>query len=614
MFRILLFVALVAAPFLFPRVVAADDLLAEVPQDALGFVVVNNLEVIDAKVDQLAKLLGRELPRPLAVLREFAGVGAGFNSSGSAMLVLFPSGEQEQPFEYCLWLPVSDYESMLKSLNATTIDGVAAASIAGEDLVLARRGEWVLVMDPDQRDRIAQLADASPAPPEMPAWKSWISQNDVTIVAFPSGFRELLELGGVVPVVTEVTPAAQANSPTRDTDINRRGGGPQAVRTPAEFFENAKNEVKKWIAVAPQILENLPQVRTAAFGLRLDGSNNAVASVRLVLPQGMSKVSTDSSTTVALPLSLYEGGGFILNAVGSVPPAVLAGYVDAYARRLAADLRDEERTVLDESAFARLMQAAEQACAEVQSFAVLDQPGEERQPVYSNQFASVRVANRSKFLEQAREVMRLWNSASRDAKGETRMVFDVEETQVGERPATLYSLDIGALDGGAVAPEVRQAMEKMFGPQGKLRLWIVPTDEHTVLLAAATPDQMTAVLKTIDQKRPIEWNRGEVSESNALLPADADVRAFVDLHRYFDWKRREMMAIIGVPVIGGPLVREFPASPPVGIACVFRDGELRLDAAVLAPTIKSADGYFSVGRNRGTIRVRQPVVPVPRAR
>jgi len=312
-----------------------------------------------------------------------------------------------------------------------------------------------------------------------------------------------------------------------------------------------------------------------------------------------------------LPIALYDGGGFMLNSAGKVSPAVLAGYANVYARRLAAELRDEERTVLDESAYGRMVQAAERASAEVQSFTILNQPGEEPQPVYSNNFAAVRVASVSTFVEHAHEVMRLWNSASREAKGETRMVFDVEETKVGERAATLYSLDVAALDGGAVAPEVRQAMEKLFGPQGKLRLWIVPTDEHTVLLASATPDQITAMLKVIDQKRPVEWNRGEMSESNALLPADAEWRAFVDLHRYFDWKRREMMAIIGVPVIGGPLVRDFPASPPVGLAGALRDGELRLDAAVLAPTLKSADGYFSTGRNRATIRIQPRAVPAP---
>ena len=38
-------------------------------------------------------------------------------------------------------------------------------------------------------------------------------------------------------------------------------------------------------------------------------------------------------------------------------------------------------------------------------------------------------------------------------------------------------------------------MEKLFGPGGKLRLWVVPADDHTVLLAQGTPEQVTAALK-----------------------------------------------------------------------------------------------------------------------
>ena len=155
--------------------------------------------------------------------------------------------------------------------------------------------------------------------------------------------------------------------------------------------------------------------------------------------------------------------------------------------------------------------------------------------------------------------MRLWNSASRSAKGETKLVFDVEETKVGELPATLYSLDVGALDGGVVIPEIRQIMEQLFGPGGKLRLWIVSIDDKTVLLASATPDQMTGITKVLAQKKPVSWDSGDLAEVNALLPAESDWRASVDPHRYFDWKRRESTAVIGVPVIGGPLVRDFPA-------------------------------------------------------
>jgi hypothetical protein len=208
--------------------------------------------------------------------------------------------------------------------------------------------------------------------------------------------------------------------------------------------------------------------------------------------------------------------------------------------------------------------------------------------------------------------MRLWNKANRDATGETRLVFDVEETKVGDRAATQYTLDVAALDGAVVVPDVRQAMEKLFGAGGKLRVWIVPTDDNTVLLAAATPEQVAAAVKSLDRKQPIEWTGGELAECNALLPAESDWRMFIDPHRYNDWLRREAADIVGVPVIGGPLVVGFPASPPVGVAGGIREGELWIDAAALAPTIKSADAYLARSRARNSLQQRARILaPAP---
>jgi len=50
-----------------------------------------------------------------------------------------------------------------------------------------------------------------------------------------------------------------------------------------------------------------------------------------------------------------------------------------------------------------------------------------------------------------------------------------------------------------------------------------------------------------DRKQPIDWNQGELSKSNRLLPAEADWRVFFDPHRYFDWERRQAVAVTGVP-------------------------------------------------------------------
>ena len=227
---------------------------------------------------------------------------------------------------------------------------------------------------------------------------------------------------------------------------------------------------------------------------------------------------------------------------------------------------------------------------------LVTQPGDEPQPIYTNDFVAVRVGSAVKFVEHAKEVMLQWNSANRDAKGETRLVFDVEETKLGEHAATQYSLDVGGLDGGAVVPGVREAMEKLFGPGGKLRCWIVTVDDTNVLLAAGTAEQVTAELKVLDRNQPIDWSRGELAECNALLPAEADWRLFIDAHRYVEWLRRQAAAMVGVPVIGGPLVKDFPAAPPVGLAGGFREGEFWLDAAAPIATIKSADIYLARSR------------------
>jgi hypothetical protein len=132
----------------------------------------------------------------------------------------------------------------------------------------------------------------------------------------------------------------------------------------------------------------------------------------------------------------------------------------------------------------------------------------------------------------------------------------------------------------------------------------VPADEHTVLLAQATPEQVAAALKAFDRKQPIDWNGGELSKCNRLLPSDSDWRVFVDPHRYNDWERRQAVAITGVPVIGGPLVKPFRDCPPVGIAGGFRGQELWVDAVALAPTLKSAYDFLTPAKPRPEVQLR----------
>ena len=149
---------------------------------------------------------------------------------------------------------------------------------------------------------------------------------------------------------------------------------------------------------------------------------------------------------------------------------------------------------------------------------VLTLPGEKEDGVYTNSFLAVRVGSADKFVDLATEAMRLWNQMNRDGQGGPRLVFDVEELSIGDRKAIQYSLDLAAADGAAVLPETRQAMEKLFGPGGKLRMLIAKVDKHTVLLAGATPEQVAAMLEQLDRKQPLDWQQPPFADVNRLLP------------------------------------------------------------------------------------------------
>src|SRR6185369_15908560 len=96
---------------------------------------------------------------------------------------------------YGVWLPLADYARFGKSIGASSPDGISTVTVAGEDLLVARRGEWALMMDTDQRERMTQLVAAAASAPvsaQIAGWKKWIDANDATVVAYAAGVRELL--------------------------------------------------------------------------------------------------------------------------------------------------------------------------------------------------------------------------------------------------------------------------------------------------------------------------------------------------------------------------------------------------------------------------------------
>ena len=200
----------------------------------------------------------------------------------------------------------------------------------------------------------------------------------------------------------------------------------------------------------------------------------------------------NAATANDTPPTLYQSGDFIVSGAAELPGPLAVSAIGTYARLWTEELKSEIRVTMDDDVAAKFEKAVEEATAVVSAASVLTRPGEKPDGTYSNAFLAVRASDAKTFADRFAEVMRQWNEMNKSDEDESRLLFETETEKIGNRTATTYSMDMVEAFGTAAIPEVRPSMERLFGPGGKLRLMMVPIDEHIVLLAAATIEQVDA--------------------------------------------------------------------------------------------------------------------------
>jgi hypothetical protein len=590
------FVILILAQSLSTR---ASDILQNIPHDALGAVVIKSLHATDAKVGQLLTTLKAQYPTPLIFLEAVTGIRDGLDAQGDFMLAMLPpDGNGDGSPQYCVWLPVTDYDRLLTLLEASPAESISAIRIADEDLIVARQGSWAVIMDPDQRPRLEQMLKDDPHPPAALAkWKNWTDANDAAIILLEPGIELILGWSAEPPESNDLDtehPAddlfGQLEVPAEDDPF---AAAPVAEPASNPLYDPIRRAVHQWIVRSPTLEDIVSQAEAIGVAVRLDDAGNARASLRL---KSTNDHAWNSATNkdAELPAALSEKGDFIVHGAGRLPPALMPALASLHVRRMLDDLKTRDRIELDDALATTFEDAFIDAASDVTAWSVVHQPGDLKTGVHNNKFLVVRVASAKSFLSHAADAMEHWNTMHRETESDTSYVFDIEEAKLGDRVATQYLLDVAATGGLPAMPEMRKMMEQFFGPGGKMRLWLVPIDEQTVLLAAAMPEQVTAALQRLDDKLPIDWNQPELAAANKLSPEASDWRLFFSPRDYRQWKRLETEAMNnGVPVIGAKPTKDLPLSPPILFSGNAHADELEAAAAIPAETLKNAGDYLA---------------------
>lgn len=575
----------------------AADVLHEVPRDALGFAVIRQLDGVEGKAEKVLESLGSAPAGPLALLKAIGGIEAGLDAERDLLVVLLPPENNSRQFHLAVWLPVSDYSALVDSLEGDPERQVAAVTIAGEDLLVVKHDEWAVVMDPDQRDRIERLrsgegSNATIAPRQLAMWSHWISQNDAAVVVLPAGMRTLWSLAASEQLFTPPAPR-----PAGDGEGNDLFGPPQARRRPETGWPAARTWIRNTFGGAPEVARWAAEAQGAAAGVKLDEAGNAVVGVRLAFAEDtIARAGEGDSQAKNLPPQLFDGGEFVVAGSGQVSPRWLVPAVAPYVRQVTNDVAAQFGHKPDAADVAKFRQAVEQAAAEVRGYSLVFAEGSDA-ATYTNHFLALSVASSNDFLRRTSGLMEMWNAMLGKTDGGKLLSFASRPVTISGRTGTEYSIDMMAVAGGPAIPEIKASMEKLFGPGGKFRLQFLPMDDNTVLLAAASEEQVGKVLDRIGQRDAPESASGdteiakELKKPAKLVAAKREWQVFFSPHGYTEWMRRQMDAILGA-VIGGPVVPDFAASPPVGFVGGVDGQIVWAEMAVPADTLRAAGKYL----------------------
>jgi hypothetical protein len=563
---LLLVAVLAACP-----VVQAADVTEHVPQDALGFAIVRDVAATSTKLESLAQMFQAPVPAPLDFFKLQTGFEEGFDENGDLLIALLPPQDEFAAPSPMALVPVTDYAAFVKAFNGDESGEICPVTVSDEDVLVAKRGDYALFMNPDARERMQRILSAEPAPlSSVQALGEWVNTNDGTVVVLPAGARML------VAMATEGLATARSEMEGSFDDLEMQ----EELATFQAMFEM----YGKLLNLAGD------EITAAALGLAIDETGNVHLGFRAIANEDGQIAQVGDIAAEEKPLAALPANGYVL-AGGGPWPAELS---DAMLR-FSIDMMKSMPEIygLQEASdedLKRLESAFQKAVEGLNRVSFVMQPGEGNEPIYSNIYTLFEVDDARQYFENYKESLTVWNEIIAGGE-EAKFEYEMQEEPVAGQPGLMITMDFSEAMGMPDFPQAQQMMEKMFGEGGKMRAYVAQVDENTVLIGYAVKPSVERMAESLRQQKGGLADDAGVAATRELLPVDAPFVAYISPQGCVDWFRRMMNVMMGALGGGGPVIPEYPDTPPVGIAVGLDGRVIETDVVLPAEMLKGLSRF-----------------------
>jgi hypothetical protein len=215
--------------------------------------------------------------------------------------------------------------------------------------------------------------------------------------------------------------------------------------------------------------------------------------------------------------------------------------------------------------------------------------------LYGNTSAAMTVDDSKSFFDAYEKSLAEMHKLAEDINSPAIPVATSQRIKVGETEALEVSMDLPNMKQFAApgAPDPQKMMQLFFGSEGKLKYYIAPADEHTVVMAYTSPDRLKEAIEFHKSKKPGLSAEANVAKVAAKLPADSQFIAYMSLNGVMKMAKQMMASIPGAPAAALP---DFADSPPFGSAAKVSADGVEGHFIVTAETLRTIGDAISKTR------------------
>jgi hypothetical protein len=236
----------------------------------------------------------------------------------------------------------------------------------------------------------------------------------------------------------------------------------------------------------------------------------------------------------------------------------------------------------------RLIDLSIKSLERVKSMSMSFGVGDLSQSLYSNMAFAMEVDDARAYMKEYRASMEEMLKIGKET-GHPFLAYDVQDVTIGDKPALKVTIDMSAANMMGAAPEeqAEKMMEMMFGPGGKLSVFLAAADDDTVVGVYVSRARLNKLLKAAQQGQVTLSQTPSVKATTELLIPGAQFVGVWSPAGTVGFASQFMKAVDPQTASRIPT---FPQTSPVGFALKAERGLVDTDLVVPMDVLKATAG------------------------